>query len=269
MKRDNIGFMTIMFIHIFIQVPLNQFPGYVTKLVGELYDSVEAVVKVRLQGQGALATLVLCESLLSFLPTGSSRENNYRLLKEYEVMPLGTLEQNRRIDLRPYASLRHGVLYVSRPSVEKVWIPLRSLLSSARAMAAQMLDFLKLLREAPATRSASARAARIIVTQFKHDLLELNIVRRMSHFDGPRIDGCIHNACRIRPTRIPPRRPARIDVRVVVPQHVVPTQVTAATPRNSEGAVEASQAGAACHNALGTNQLFDVSNHLADVRESV
>ena len=123
MKRDNTGFTTIVFIHIFIQVPpLNQFPGYVTKLVGELYDSVEAVVKGRLRGQGALATLVLCESLLSFLPTGSSRENNYRLLKEYEVMPLGTLEQNRRIDLRPYASLRHGVLYVSRPSVEKVWI---------------------------------------------------------------------------------------------------------------------------------------------------
>ena len=95
--------------------------------MGELYDSVEAVVKGRLQGQGALATLVLCESLLSFLPTDSSRENNYRLLKEYEVMPLGTLEQNRRIDLRPCASVRHGVLYVSHPSAEKVWIPLDSL----------------------------------------------------------------------------------------------------------------------------------------------
>ena len=162
--------------------------------MGELYDSVEAVVKGRLQGQGALPTLVLCESLLSFLPTGSSKENNYRLLKEYEVMPLGTLEQNRRINLRPYASLQYGVLYVSRPSVEKVWIPFRSLPSSARATAAQMLDFLKLLREAPKTRSASARAARIIVTQFKHDLLELNIVRRMSDFDAPHIDGCIHNA---------------------------------------------------------------------------
>ena len=162
--------------------------------MGELYYSVEAVVKGRLQGQGALPTLVLCESLLSFLPTGSSKENNYRLLKEYEVMPLGILKQNRRIDLRPYASLQHGVLYVSRPSVEKIWIPFQSLPSSARATAAQMLYFLKLLREAPKTRSASARAARIIVTQFKHDLLELNIVRRTSDFNALRIDGCIHNA---------------------------------------------------------------------------
>ena len=29
----------IVFIHIFIQVSLNQFLGYVTKLIGELYDS--------------------------------------------------------------------------------------------------------------------------------------------------------------------------------------------------------------------------------------
>lgn len=169
---------------IFIQVPLDQFPGYITRLVGELYDSVEAVVKGRLQGQGALATLVLCESLLSFLPTGSSKDQPHRLLKEYDIIPLGTLKQNRRIDLRLYASVRNGVLYVSRPLAEKIWIPFRSLPSSARATASQMLKFLKLLREAPATRSASARVAHIIVSQFKHDLLELHIVRHMSHFDG-------------------------------------------------------------------------------------
>ena len=57
-------------------------------------------------------------------------------------MPLGTLEQNRWIDLRPYASVRHGVLYVSHPSAEKVWIPLGSLpsMTSARATATQMLE---------------------------------------------------------------------------------------------------------------------------------
>ena len=58
-------------------------------------------------------------------------------------MPLGTLKQNRRIDLRPYVLLRHRVLYVSRPSVKKVWISLRSLPSSVCATAAQMLDFLQ------------------------------------------------------------------------------------------------------------------------------
>ena len=45
-------------------------------------------------------------------------------------MPLGTLEQNRRIDLRPYTSVWNRLLYVSRPSAEKMWIPLGSLPSS-------------------------------------------------------------------------------------------------------------------------------------------
>ena len=164
MKRDNTGFTMIVFIHSysFIQVPVNQFLGYVTKLVGELYDSVEAVVKGRLQGQGTLATLVLCESLLSFLPTGSSKDQPHRLLKEYEIIPLGTLKLNQHIDLRPYASVRNKVLYISCPSAENIWIPLHSLPSSVCATATQMLKFLKLLKEAPATRLASARVAHIV-----------------------------------------------------------------------------------------------------------
>ena len=37
---------------IFIQVPIKQFLGYVSKLVEELYDAVEAVVNGRLEGRG-------------------------------------------------------------------------------------------------------------------------------------------------------------------------------------------------------------------------
>jgi hypothetical protein len=183
---------------VFVQVPVDQFPGYVTKLVTELYDSVEAVVRGRLEGPGALGTLLLCESLLSFLPSGSALDQPRRLLHEYDVVPLGTLETNRRIDLRPFASLKSGVLHVTRSSAEKVWVPLRSLpTSSARATAKQMLDFLQLLREHPArSRSASGRAAQIIVTQFKHDLLEDRIVTDMSHFEGARADAIVHDACR-------------------------------------------------------------------------
>ena len=45
----------------FVQVPVRQFTGYVCKLVGELYDALEAVVKGRLTGSGALRTLVLVQ----------------------------------------------------------------------------------------------------------------------------------------------------------------------------------------------------------------
>ena len=39
---------------VFVQVPVRQFLGYVCKLAGELYDAVEAVMKGRLTGSGAL-----------------------------------------------------------------------------------------------------------------------------------------------------------------------------------------------------------------------
>ena len=44
-----------------MQVTIEQFPEYVCKIVGELYDTVEAVVKKREKGPGALSTLVLCD----------------------------------------------------------------------------------------------------------------------------------------------------------------------------------------------------------------
>ena len=75
------------------------------KVVGELYDAVEAMVKGRLTGSGVLGTLVLCESLLSFLLTRNSTNQPYRLLKEYNVVPLGTLRTRRWIDLSAYASV--------------------------------------------------------------------------------------------------------------------------------------------------------------------
>ena len=58
-----------------------------------------------------MGTLVLCEILLSFLPLDNTLDQPYQLLKEYDVMPLGTLELNQRIDLCPYAKVRNGLLY--------------------------------------------------------------------------------------------------------------------------------------------------------------
>ena len=45
-------------------------------------------MKGRLKGKGTLGTLVLCDSLLSFLLSGSTPDHPHRLLKEYEVMAL-------------------------------------------------------------------------------------------------------------------------------------------------------------------------------------
>ena len=77
-----------------IQVPVEQFPGCVCKLVGKLYDAVEAVVKGRLKGPGALGTLVLCESLMSFIPTGSTKDQPHRLWCGY--LRNSTIQQTDR-----------------------------------------------------------------------------------------------------------------------------------------------------------------------------
>ena len=209
---------------VFLQVPVRQFPGYVCKLVGELYDAVEAVVKGRLMGSGALGTLVLCESLLSFLPTGNAQHQPYHLLEEYDVVPLGNLRNKRRIDLSPYASIKDGYLYISHRCVERIWVPLTSLPKSACATAKQMLEFLDFLRAAPASRSASVRAATIIVRQFLHDLLEMGIVRDMSEFQGAKEDAFVHGTCTARDyvkrVFVADNLPVTMHVSQVLPDHV-------------------------------------------------
>ena len=47
--------------------------------------------------------------------------------------------------------------------MEWIWVPLTSLPLSAHAMAKQIMEFLYLLRAAPASRLASVRAAIIII----------------------------------------------------------------------------------------------------------
>jgi hypothetical protein len=90
-----------------------------------------------------------------------------------------------------HATIKNGVIYISRPTVEKMWVRLGSLPPSARATALQMLSFLEQLQAGRNTILASAWAAEIIVAQFKHDLLEMNVVSSMSDFNSTTEDGCI------------------------------------------------------------------------------
>ncbi len=161
-------------------------------MVRELYDPLEAALKGTLTGSGTLGTVLLCELLISFLCTGCKKYMPYNLLKSYQVVPMGALGTKRKIDLRPYATItENGVIYISRPTVEKMWVRLGSLPSSARATALQMLSFLEQLQAGRNTILASARAAEIVVAQFKHDPLEMNVVSSMSDFNGTTEDGCI------------------------------------------------------------------------------
>ena len=73
----------------------------------ELYEPLEADVNGNLTGSGALPTVMLCEGLLSYLPTCLGKDVPRNVLKAYDVLPLrSALVDELRIDLCPYASAR-------------------------------------------------------------------------------------------------------------------------------------------------------------------
>ena len=154
----------------------------------------QAAIQGTLTGPGTLGTVLLCESLLNYLITGSYRNQAYHVLKAYDIAPLGALAQTRKVDLRSFATLRDGFLYVTRPKLEKVWVPLSSLPSSARATASAMLTFLEKLKAGRSSIIATTRAAEIIVTQFKHDLVEMGVVTNAEQFQSTMEDACVRDA---------------------------------------------------------------------------
>ena len=137
----------------------------------------QAAIDGTLTGPGTLGTVLLCETLLTFLCTGSYKNLPYKLLKAY-IGPLSALCHTRRVNLSRFATLRGGILCIRRPHLE-VWIPLSSLPYSARATATSMLTFLHQLKAAPRSYGAIISAAQMIVRQFTHNLLEMGVVRNL------------------------------------------------------------------------------------------
>ena len=86
-----------------MQIPIPQFSGYVQSLVNELYEPLQAAIDGNLTGTaGTLGTVLLCETLLSYLPTCNPMNQPYRILSAYDVEPRSALKRTNRIDLSHY-----------------------------------------------------------------------------------------------------------------------------------------------------------------------
>ena len=179
--------------NIHTQVPTQHFSEYVQNIITELYQPMQAAIQGTLTGPGALGTVILCESLVNFLVTGSSLYQTYSVLKAYDIVPLSALARTRRVDLRSLATVRDGFLYVNRPKLEKIWIPMGSLTATARATASAMLTFLEMLKAGRDSLTASTRAADIIVNQFIHDLIEMDVVTSKKQLQTTGEDTCIRD----------------------------------------------------------------------------
>ena len=74
----------------------------------ELQDPLDATHAGVMDGVGAVSTALLCETLLSMLPSMNTRHMPYALLKEYHVVPIesGVIGRTNHISLQGLAVLR-------------------------------------------------------------------------------------------------------------------------------------------------------------------
>ena len=108
------------------------------RLLKELWDPLRAALDGTLTGRGTLATVLLCKSMLSYLPTGFEVDQPRWLLKAYDVMPVRSSTSDlHRIDLRQHATTKRGILYIHQLKKSGALPP------SARQCARQLLDFLR------------------------------------------------------------------------------------------------------------------------------
>ena len=152
-------------------------------MVRELYDTVRAALQGTLTGGGTLGSVLLCESLLSYLSTGHEKDQPANLLKAYSLLPRSVHERSRRVDLSQHATTSGRVLYIPRPALERIWVPLGVLPSSAGPTAKQLLQFLHTLKDygdlGLRHPRMIAQAADIIVLRFKQDLVDTGAVTDM------------------------------------------------------------------------------------------
>ena len=87
---------------------MNHFGDYVQRTIMELYAPLPAALEGTLDGPGTLGTVLLCETLLSFLPNGFSKFQPTKLLNAYSVTPLSVMQTNKRLDLTRHATLEKG-----------------------------------------------------------------------------------------------------------------------------------------------------------------
>ena len=84
---------------------------YAKGLVAELIQPLHASINGR-NGPEVAATIILCETLLSLLPSMTVKDLPYKLLKGYEIMPMhsATMALRNRLTLFRFAAIRGGCL---------------------------------------------------------------------------------------------------------------------------------------------------------------
>ena len=96
-------FSTHNFSALLLQVSRGDMKTYTKKVFNDLIQPLKAAISDTFRGPTTIATVLLAETLLALLPTMSTQNITYDVLKEYQLVPLqsGSMQHNRRICLAP------------------------------------------------------------------------------------------------------------------------------------------------------------------------
>lgn len=155
-----------------VEIPSDDLIGYATSVVDSLSYALLRAVKGNQDTETTLATVMLYENMLAPLPSYNTRNLFYPLLRKYNIAPFSNISH---ITLEGFVQPFQDTFIVRVPLLQKLYIPLRSLTKSARITCTQMLEFFLNFIWSSTRREMIFKAADLIVTEFKADLIRKKV----------------------------------------------------------------------------------------------
>ena len=151
-------------------VPCDDMKSYSQKIFNDLIQPLKAAINGTFTGPNTIATVLLAETLIAFLPSMSTYVT-YNVLKEYQIVALqsGAMQRNRRISLAQFADARAGFLEVNRPRIQRIFIPLETFPTPRRGRIIELIKFLNSIQTINQGEIA-AKASKIILIAYFEDL---------------------------------------------------------------------------------------------------
>ena len=152
-------------------VPCDDMKSYSPKIFNDFIQPLKAAINRTFTGPNTIATVLFAETLIAFLPSMSTYNVTYDVLKEYQIVPLqsGAMQRNRRISLAQFADARAGFLEVNRPHIQRIFIPLETFPTPRRGRIIELIKFLNSIQTINRGEIA-AKASKIILIAYFEDL---------------------------------------------------------------------------------------------------
>lgn len=165
-------------LHMHTQIPSADMVAYCSSIIDELYAPLEASIVGAGSDRASLPTVLMCETILSLLPSMSTKDAPYDLLKDYLIAPMesGVISTERRLLLSGCAVVREdNLLYLPHEHIRRVYLPLQDMPSTGRRQAIRMVKFLEEMKTVN-RRTIADKAAVILVEMHIEELVSSKMI---------------------------------------------------------------------------------------------